>query len=104
MVERLYTILSFITDKKTGLEGNVLKLTKEQKDMLIDKLQSYYFNLYDKELGLIGAENWLSFFMKECAPVIYNQALKDAKFVVEQQFASIQEELDVLEQREDGGR
>ncbi|WKB34684.1 DUF2164 domain-containing protein [Terrilactibacillus sp. S3-3] len=82
-----------------------MKLTKEEKDILITKLQSYYFNLYNKELGLIGAENWLSFFTEECAPVIYNRALKDAKFVVEQQFASIQEELDVLlEQRRNGRR
>ncbi|WP_100487903.1 DUF2164 domain-containing protein [Sporolactobacillus pectinivorans] len=76
-----------------------MKISKAQKDGIIEKLQSYYFDTYHEELGLIGAENMYSFFMKECAPVIYNTALKDAKYVVEQQMASLTEELDVLEKR-----
>lgn len=76
-----------------------MNLTKAQKQGLLEKLQDYYFDAYHEQLGLIGAENLLAFFIKDCAPLIYNQALKDAKFVVEQQFSSLEEELDVLEKR-----
>lgn len=76
-----------------------MKLSKVQKDQIIENLQSYYFDTYHEQLGLIGAENIFSFFMKECAPMIYNMALRDAKFVVDRQMSSLQEELDVLEKR-----
>ncbi|MDD9149527.1 MULTISPECIES: DUF2164 domain-containing protein [unclassified Sporolactobacillus] len=76
-----------------------MDLTRAQKKELLDKLQSYYFDANHERLGLIGAENLLTFFMNECAPLVYNQALKDARFVVEQQFSSLDEELGVLEKR-----
>ncbi|WP_010631254.1 DUF2164 domain-containing protein [Sporolactobacillus vineae] len=74
-----------------------MELTKRQKDLLIGKLQDYYFDAYHEQLGLIGAENFYSFIMEECAPLIYNRALRDARHVAEQQMASLMEELDVLE-------
>lgn len=77
----------------------ILELTKMQKDMLIGKLQDFYFDAYHEQLGLIGAENFYAFIMKECAPLIYNLALRDAKQVTEQQLASLIEELDVLEKQ-----
>lgn len=76
-----------------------MELTKRQKDTVIGKIQDYYFDAYHEKLGLIGAENFYSFIMKECAPLIYNLALKDARQVAEQQAASLMEELDVLEKR-----
>lgn len=74
-----------------------MQLSKEQKDQLIDKLQGYFFDERNEVLGTIGAENLVTFFLEECSPVIYNRALKDVKHVIEQQFASIEEELYVLE-------
>ncbi|GGL62453.1 DUF2164 family protein [Sporolactobacillus putidus] len=76
-----------------------MNLTRTQKKELLEKLQSYYFDANHEQLGLIGAENLLTFFMNECAQLIYNQALKDARFVVERQFSSLEEELGVLEKR-----
>jgi Uncharacterized conserved protein len=79
--------------------GMILELAKRQKDILIGKLQDYYFDAYHEQLGLIGAENFYSFIMTECAPLIYNLALKDARQIAGQQMASLMEELDVLEKR-----
>ena len=72
-------------------------LNKEQKDMIISKLQRYYYEERQEELGLIGAENLYAFFIKDLAPYIYNQALKDVRKMMDRQWASIDEELYVLE-------
>ncbi|MFC7392803.1 DUF2164 domain-containing protein [Scopulibacillus cellulosilyticus] len=78
---------------------NTVALTQSQKELLINKLQGYFFSERHEELGLIGAENLLDFFLKECAPLVYNTALKDAKHVIDQQFASLEEEIYILEKR-----
>lgn len=40
----------------------------------------------------------LDFIKEHIAPYIYNAALSDAEYVVERQYASIEEELEALEQ------
>jgi uncharacterized protein (DUF2164 family) len=72
-------------------------LGKNQKDLIISKLQSYFYEERQEELGLIGAENLYAFFMEDIAPLIYNLALKDSRQLLEQQWASLEEELFVLE-------
>ncbi|RYL92201.1 DUF2164 family protein [Sporolactobacillus sp. Y61] len=76
-----------------------MELPKRQKDEMIEKLKSCYFDTYHEELGIIGAENLYSCFMEACAPYIYNQALKDVKKVTSRQFVSLEEEIDVLEKK-----
>ena len=72
-------------------------LSKNEKDLIISKLQSYFYEERQEELGLIGAENLYAFFIKNIAPHVYNLALKDARHMVEQQWSSLEEELYVLE-------
>ena len=56
-----------------------IKLTKEQKDKAIRDIQYYFQSERDEELGNLAAELILDFFMKEIAPMIYNEGLNDAK-------------------------
>ncbi|GGE39386.1 hypothetical protein GCM10011391_17720 [Pullulanibacillus camelliae] len=72
-------------------------LSKEVKEAIIEKLQSYFYSERGEELGLIGAENLYDFFIKEFAPYVYNEALLDARNVAERQMESLNEELYVLE-------
>lgn len=72
-------------------------LNKGQKELIISKLQSYFYEERSEELGLIGAENLYAFFIESIAPHIYNLALKDAWQMMEQQWARVEEELFVLE-------
>ncbi|MGV3487904.1 MAG: DUF2164 domain-containing protein [Tuberibacillus sp.] len=72
-------------------------LSRAQKDFIISKLQSYYYEERQEDLGLIGAENLYAFIIDHIAPLVYNQALNDVRQMLEQQWASLDEELYVLE-------
>jgi uncharacterized protein (DUF2164 family) len=73
-----------------------MKLKKEEKEYLILKLQGYFFDERAEELGTIGAENLVRFFMEECSPVIYNHAIEDAKRQLQVQTEAMEEAMDVL--------
>lgn len=76
-----------------------MNLTTDQKNAIMIKLQDYFYEERSEELGRIGAENLYAFFMKELAPFIYNLAIKDAKRVIDQEWANLSEEIDVLARR-----
>ena len=40
-------------------------LSKNEKDLIISKLQSYFYEERQEELGLIGAENLYAFFYEK---------------------------------------
>jgi uncharacterized protein (DUF2164 family) len=56
-----------------------ITLSKQQKESLINKLQQYFEDELDKEIGQFEAEFFADFLLKEMGPAIYNQALLDAQ-------------------------
>lgn len=72
-----------------------IKLTKEQQAAAVVKLQGYFEEELDKELGQFEAEFLLEFIMKEIGSSIYNQALYDAQSLltakIEDVFAEIEQ-------------
>lgn len=74
-----------------------LKLTKEQQQLMISDIQSFFLHERDEEITEFAAERVLYFVKESLAPHFYNAALSDAKHVVEQQFSSIEEEILTLE-------
>ncbi|WP_282942258.1 DUF2164 domain-containing protein [Paenibacillus sp. RC67] len=75
-----------------------LKLPKEQKQQMISSLQEYVESEFSLEIGQLAGESFLDFITKELSPYIYNQALSDARKIIEQKMVSIDEELYALEQ------
>ncbi len=53
-------------------------LTKEDKILIGQKIESFYKNERDEEIGVIQREQLTDFFTNELAAVIYNRALDDA--------------------------
>lgn len=72
-----------------------IKLSKEQQVSAISKLQGYFEQELDRELGQFEAEFLLEFIMKELGSSIYNQALYDAQSLlsakIEDVFAEIEQ-------------
>jgi len=70
-------------------------LSKEQKLSATTKLQEYFEQELDRELGQFEAEFLLEFIMKELGSSIYNQALYDAQSLltakIEDVFAEIEQ-------------
>ncbi|WP_147535443.1 DUF2164 domain-containing protein [Bacillus marasmi] len=73
------------------------KLTKEQQQMMISAIQTFFSQDRDEEISEFAAERVLDFVKETLAPHFYNAAVQDVKMVVEQQFASIEEEILTLE-------
>ena len=55
-----------------------IKLNKDQKRELLDKIKAFFLEERDEELGDLSAEIVLDFFLKELGDVIYNKAIDDA--------------------------
>lgn len=58
--------------------------TSEEKKILVHKIQNYFHNELSEEIGQFDAEFLLDFFSKELGPYHYNQGLKDARTLIEE--------------------
>jgi len=55
-----------------------IELSDERKAQLVSAIQVYFADNLDREIGDLGAELLLEFFVKELGPPVYNQAIRDA--------------------------
>ena len=74
-----------------------IKLEKEQKDKAIRDIQWYFEKEREEEIGNLGAELILDFFLKEIAPTIYNEGLTDAKAWFTSKLADLDIDFMILE-------
>lgn len=74
------------------------RIPQEQLDALVRNLQGYFLDERGEEIGELAARNLLDFMEKQLGPLIYNQAVADARTVVLQQAERIEDELYLLEQ------
>jgi len=74
-----------------------MKLSKEQRDQVIQHIQQYFEEERDETIGDLAADGVLDFFMSHLAPIVYNQALSDSRHLVIQQMSSLEEDLYALE-------
>lgn len=61
----------------------MIKFTKEEKERLTRKIQLYFNDELDQEIGQFPAQFLLDFFSEEIGPYYYNRGLMDAQEAVE---------------------
>ena len=76
----------------------VWKITREHKQFLVNKIQTYFDAEMSESIGELAAGNLLDFMLKQLGPTIYNQAISDAQIVVKQQMERVEEEIYALGQ------
>jgi len=59
-----------------------MKLKKEDKDQIVEKIQNYFEFELEHELGQFDAGFLLDFLQEELGPYFYNQGLYDAQAVI----------------------
>ncbi len=74
-----------------------IKFTREEKQAIGNKIQSYFQEELDQELGQFDAEFLLDFFAKEIGPYFYNRGLHDAQTVLEERMEHFREALYEIE-------
>ncbi|WP_053363133.1 DUF2164 domain-containing protein [Bacillus sp. FJAT-27251] len=73
------------------------KLSKEQQQRMISDIQTFFSQERDEEITEFAAERVLDFIKESLAPHFYNAAVQDARNVLEQQYASLEDEILTLE-------
>ncbi|CAH2714231.1 hypothetical protein BACCIP111895_01392 [Neobacillus rhizosphaerae] len=76
-----------------------IQFTKQQKDSMITEIQRFFYEERDEEIGLIAAENAYEFFKNQLGPHFYNEAIRDARKIMEQRNAAMEEDLFSLEKK-----
>ena len=74
-----------------------IRLSKDQQEKIIADIQRFFYNHRDEDITEFEAERVLDFVKEYIAPHIYNTAISDAKYAVERQYASMEDELAALE-------
>ena len=74
-----------------------IEFSKQQKEQIVQKIQTYLNDELDFEIGQFDAEFLLDFFSEQVGAYYYNQGLQDAKTVITNQLADIDEALYEIE-------
>ncbi|MHB1628287.1 MAG: DUF2164 domain-containing protein [Bacilli bacterium] len=74
-----------------------IKIGREDKMLLVEDLQEYLLDQLSESIGNVAAEGIFDFVSDLVGPYVYNQAIADARNVVEQQMERTEDDLNVLE-------
>jgi len=74
-----------------------IKLPREQKLEIVSNIQHYFETERSESIGDLAAENLLDFMLQELSPYVYNQAISDARKIIDQKMASLDDEMYALE-------
>jgi uncharacterized protein (DUF2164 family) len=78
-----------------------IKISKQHKEEFLEELMSYFEKERDERLGNLEAEDMMNFFITALGPLVYNQAIEDARTVLMDRYLSLEEELYALKRLED---
>ncbi|MCZ6830694.1 MAG: DUF2164 domain-containing protein [Gammaproteobacteria bacterium] len=74
-----------------------IEFSTEEKEVIGLKIQLYFSEELDQQIGQFDAEFLLDFFAEEIGPFFYNRGLYDAQTVMEARLADISEALYEIE-------
>jgi len=74
-----------------------IEFTKQEKELLVQKLKHYFTKELDQDIGQFDAEFLLDFFGKELGVYYYNRGLIDAQDIFKSRVDSITDSIYELE-------
>lgn len=75
----------------------MIKFTKEETEILTRKIQMYFNDELDQQIGQFPAQFLLEFFTEEVGAYFYNRGLLDAQAILDSRMESLAEAIDELE-------
>jgi uncharacterized protein (DUF2164 family) len=66
---------------------------------MISEIQHFFYEERGEEIGNLAAENILEFVKSQLGPYFYNEAIKDARHLMEEKLASVEDDLYALEKK-----
>jgi uncharacterized protein (DUF2164 family) len=74
-----------------------IRIPKEQKERIVEELQYFVEAEWSHPVGQLAAEQLLDVMIKELAPILYNQAVNDARQLLMERMAGLEDDLYSLE-------
>lgn len=74
-----------------------IEFTKEEKEIIGKKIQLYFSQELDQEIGQFDAQFLLDFFAEEVGVYFYNRGLYDAQAILERRLEDMSEAIYELE-------
>ena len=72
-----------------------IEFSDDEKRVLVGKIQEYFDNEMDQDIGQFDAQFLLDFFAREIGPYFYNRALSDAQTVFQSRLGVIVDAVDL---------
>lgn len=74
-----------------------IEFSKDEKEIIVRKIQLYFREELDQEIGGFDAQFLLDFFTEEVGAYFYNRGLYDAQAILEKRLESLAEAIYELE-------
>ncbi len=74
-----------------------ITFSKEEKEIITKKIQLYFSESLDQEIGQFDAQFFLDFFAEEVGSYFYNRGLYDAQAILERRLEDMSEAIYELE-------
>ncbi len=74
-----------------------IEFSKEEKEVIVKKIQLYFREELETEIGQFDAQFLLDFFAEEVGAYFYNRGLYDAQAILERRVEDISEAIYELE-------
>ena len=78
----------------------VIEFSEQEKRAIVSRIQAYFDEELEQEIGQFDAEFLLDFFASQIGPYFYNRGLYDAQAVLARQVEEINDAIYGLERRE----
>ncbi len=75
-----------------------VKLTEERRNQLVGEIITLFRNQFDRELSVYQAEGVVDHLVKRVGPVVYNQAIQDARAFMQGKLEDLEIEVYVEEE------
>ena len=82
----------------------LIEFSKEEKDVIVSKIQRYFKGELDQEIGQFDTEFLLDFFSEHVGSYYYNRGLYDARAILEGRLEDITEAIYEIEKPTDYAR
>lgn len=73
---------------------------QKEKEEIVELIKDFYYNERGEEIGLIETYQLIDFFNEVLAPKIYNKAIDDTRFWLEEQFENLNDSIFTLYKEE----
>jgi uncharacterized protein (DUF2164 family) len=74
-----------------------IEFSKQERAAIVSRIQLYFNEALDREIGQFDADFLLDIFTEEIGPHFYNRGLYDARAVIEKRLESVDEALYEIE-------